>query len=101
MKLRVLGAVLAAGVLGGCTNADWDHATSYVGLGNSDQPTAQPRQAEAAPAAPTPAADGWCDEVAKAAQTDAAEQGFDIPTQQHRAQAAFQQCNASPSKALN
>jgi hypothetical protein len=101
MKFRVLTAVLAAGVLGACTNADWDHALSYAGIGDSEKPAAAPQAETATAPAPisAPAPSGWCDQIAKSAQTEAAEQGFDAATQQHRAQVVYAQCASSPSSA--
>lgn len=95
-----LAIVLAAAVfLAGCTDADWDHALAYAGLGSdkaaqtSAAASAATPAGEATPPAPqTAAADGWCTEVAKAAEAEAAGQGFDKQTQKNRAQAAFQQC---------
>ncbi|MDE2133028.1 MAG: hypothetical protein KGM97_00385 [Alphaproteobacteria bacterium] len=101
MNMRIIGAVFAGFLLAGCTDADWDHAMSYAGLGQSDQ-TASPQAAPAdeSVAAPTPAAqasksDDWCREIAKAAAADAAGNGFDAPTQQHRAEVTYRQCSES------
>lgn len=94
---RALAVLFAAGLLGGCTDADWDHALSYTGL-TTDKPAAEtaaaePVPEETAPSLAPPADSGWCMEVAKATQTEAANQGFDARTQQLRAQQAFQQCS--------
>jgi hypothetical protein len=97
MKYRVAGVVLVAALLGGCTDADWDRTLSYVGL--DDAPAAQPAPADssavlAAKPAALAEADEWCNEVAKAEQQEAAEQGFDKATQENRSKVAFQQCAA-------
>lgn len=102
MRYRVLAVVLAAGLLSGCTNTDWDNALSYVGVGDSQKASAAPQQTApaqtapaqtaAAPANAAPESDPWCAEVAKVAASTAAEQGFDAATQQRQAQIAFQQC---------
>lgn len=61
------------------------------------QPT--PPQPSAAPTAMASAAsdtaDSWCVRVAKSAQAEAADQGFDAATQQRRALASFKQCSAT------
>ncbi len=101
MNMRIIGAVFAGLLLAGCTDADWDHAMSYAGLGQSDQ-TAPATEPVAATPAETPAAAGaaqvstseaWCREIAKAASDDAAGNGFDAATQQHRAELTYRQCS--------
>ncbi len=93
--------LFAAVLLCGCTDADWDHTMSYVGLG-TDKPAptapapAAPAQMAAAPAAP---GNKWCVEVAKAALREAAKDGFDAATQQHRAQVTYRQCLSDPGTA--
>lgn len=97
MRNRVIAiAVLACG-LGGCTDADWDHTLSYVGVGDSSSPQApaQPTQATAntsSTAAPAAPVDSWCDGVAKAAAQTSREQGFDEATQRHQAEVVRNQC---------
>lgn len=80
-------------------------------------PAAQPRAPAPVPAAPptytamaqapaepvaqsnnitaAPGADSWCVRVAKSAQAEAAEQGFDAATQQRRSLAIFKQCSSN------
>lgn len=72
-------------------------------------PVAQPTAPSYAPAPPTTMAqaqvapssdaeiapDSWCVRVAKSAQAEAAEQGFDAATQQRRALTALKQCSAT------
>jgi len=102
MKYRVVAVLFAAVVLGGCTDADWDRTLSYVGLGETP-PAApvQPAEAQEAQQPGTPPvaqaetaapADDWCSRIAKAAAQEAADQGFDEPTQQNRARVTYQQC---------
>lgn len=108
MKHRVMAVLFAAGLLGGCTDADWDDAFSYAGLGPSKTDRASPAsesdadapaptyRAEPAPSVttgPAPVADTWCIDVAKSAQIEAARQGFDGATQQRRARTVFMQCS--------
>jgi hypothetical protein len=123
MIVRLAFVFAAAVLLAGCTDADWDHAFAYAGFGgdqakpaqadtaqadvaqaNAPQPTAPqpnapppnaatPPQTQAVAAAP----DDWCAEVARAAATEAADQGFDRQTQKNRAQTAFQQCAHQPA----
>lgn len=93
---RGLVVLFAAVLLGGCTDADWDHTLSYVGLDSGAPP---PAAAPAAVAAATPAEsaeNSWCVEAAKAAQREAAEQGFDSATQHYRAQVTYRQCVTEP-----
>jgi len=107
MKYRVVAVLFAAVVLGGCTDADWDRTLSYVGLGETPQAApAQPAEtqpAETQPATPAPAeaaapADDWCIQIAKAAGQEAADQGFDRPTQENRAKVVYQQCARGAGK---
>jgi hypothetical protein len=100
MKHRVAIAVLAAALLSGCSDVDWDHALSYTGLGetaNTPPPAAEPATPAAAePVAAQPAApDDWCKQVAESERKDAATQGFDEATQRHRAEVTYKQCARS------
>ena len=99
MNIRVMCVVFAGLLLGGCSAADWDNATSYVGLGpTADAPpsNAAPTAAEAPPTslpvAQASPAESWCQQVAKANASDAAENGFDVATQKHRAETSYRQC---------
>jgi hypothetical protein len=93
MNYRVAGVVLVAALLGGCTDADWDRAFSYVGLDEAAAP-APAKAAEPAQSSETAEAENaWCAQVAKAEQLESAEQGFDQATQQNRAMTAYKQCN--------
>ena len=89
MVRRAFAVLFMAGLLAGCTDADWDHTFSYVGL-DSSKPAPPPQVTAATTPAPV---DTWCVEVAKSEQVEAAEDGFDAATQQHRAQVAFEQCS--------
>jgi hypothetical protein len=99
MTYRNLAVLAVACLLGGCTEADWDHAMTYTGLA-PDVPVAAPSAAapsgEAAPQqqapAPTPAQDAWCSQIAKSVADEAALEGFDRATQLRRAQIALDQC---------
>jgi hypothetical protein len=98
MNIRMVAAVFAGLMLCGCSY--WDDTMSYVGLGSSDedaQPVATPA-AEAAPA-PMPSSqystnEDWCRQIARAASEEAAGEGLDLATQQHKADTAYQQCVA-------
>ncbi|MGA7676327.1 MAG: hypothetical protein WCA78_14935 [Rhizomicrobium sp.] len=74
---------------------------SYVGLGESDQDAQPAPAAEAVPAPPVQAStpDDWCRQIAKAASEEAAGEGFDLATQQRRAETAYQQCVAPAGSA--
>jgi hypothetical protein len=94
MVKRFVVAILAGLLLTGCTDADWNGALSYVGLDQPEQREQQraPQAQAPAPPARTTASDDWCREVAKAALESSAENDFDAATQQHRAQASYEQC---------
>ena len=103
MKLRFAGLVLAASLLGACTDADWDHTMSFVGMGDSpggDPPpaaatTAQNLSPPARPATPAAAAssdEAWCREVATYERQNAAGMGYDAATQQHDYDTRYNQC---------
>jgi hypothetical protein len=96
MNCRVWAVVLLAALLGGCTDADWDRAFSYVGLDEAVKPAPVKAAEPAQPSETAEAADAWCAQVAKAEQQASAEQGFDKPTQEHRAITTYQQCNRGP-----
>ena len=100
MNIRTVSVVLSAFLLCGCST--WDSATSYVGLGQSEQ--SEPTQAapENAAAAPTPApadrttrSDSWCQSVARSASKEAAGNGYDPATQQRSAVASYRQCRGT------
>lgn len=99
---RLAFVFAAAALLAGCTDADWDHAMAYAGLGpDQAKPVAQQPDtaAPATPQAVAAAPDEWCAEVAKASATQAAADGFDAATQKHRAEVVFQQCAHAPADA--
>ena len=101
MKVRVVVALLAACLLSGCTDADWDHATSYVGLGpaqSSGPPPADPAVPVSVPTDPATKPDTWCQQIAETARADAANDGFDAATQQRRAETMYRQCVSSSSR---
>jgi len=113
MNIRIITMGFAAVLLCGCTDADWDHAMSYTGLGSSEQSEAsQSEQSESprsvpartevvsAPLAADQATrpDSWCQQVAKSAVDDAAGNGFDAATQRRRAEASYRQCIGSAAR---
>ena len=91
---RVIGAIFAGLFLCGCSAADWDYATTYVALGQADQPP--PQSVAAAPLliaqASTSSSDDWCRQLAKYEKEDAARDGFDVASQQRRADTTYHQC---------
>jgi hypothetical protein len=93
MRIRIATVVILAAVLGACTDADWDHALSYVGAddsaSNAPPPAATPI---AATTAPTAKMDSWCDDAAQAAAREARKDGFDAATQRRQAESARAQC---------
>ena len=121
MNVRIIVAGLAALLLSGCTDADWDRAMSYTGLGSSEQGEASRREQSEPPrgeqseapqpvtarnevaTAPLPAdqaarPDSWCQQVAKSAADVAAGNGFDAATQRRRAESTYRQCIGSSSR---
>jgi ABC-type uncharacterized transport system auxiliary subunit len=99
MNSRVIVVVLAGLLLCGCTAADWNHATSYVGLDQDDQaapPRAAPAETQAATTSPSAAqasaSDDFCQRMAKGESNDAASEGFDAATQRRRAESSYRQC---------
>ena len=106
MKNHIALICVAAALLAGCSDADWDRNLSFVGIGDRPAPQrAQPvRRAEAptqvsrqaAPAqlaqqaAPAPAPlDPFCQAVAT---QDSQGNGFDQPTQVRVFQTSYNQC---------
>jgi hypothetical protein len=99
--------IVAALLLCGCTDADWDHLASF------DSPPSETRVAQSAPESSTPVAevqtpagqaapqlDVWCQQVAQDALTKAARNGFDSTTQQSMAKNSYHQCAVLKSDSL-
>lgn len=89
------GLMISGLILAGCSDADWDHAMAYSGLGGQDVAAAEPApgvqpaqtQAQAAPESNA----SFCEAAAK---QDASRDGFDAATQQRVYQRSVQQCVA-------
>ena len=102
MNVRIIAVGLAAFLLCGCSY--WDYATTYVGLGPSEQ--SEPRPVSAGtevvtspiPADQSAKSDTWCQQIAKSAHDEAAGNGFDSRTQRRRAESVYRQCVGSPSR---
>jgi hypothetical protein len=103
MKYHLLSAALAALLLAGCTDADWDRTMTFAGVGTGQTADAAagqaPRVAAAEPTSPAAAAEprqarddtGFCRAVA---QQDASAERFDMATRQRLFQRSLQQCLA-------
>jgi hypothetical protein len=96
MKPLRLAALLSGLLLAGCTDADWDHAMKFTGVGDGQAAQAEPapgaRTAQAQVQTPAPQLDtGFCQQVAK---QDASGNDFDAATQARLFQHNFQQCVA-------
>ena len=106
MKTRIALVCVAAGLLAGCTDSDWDRSLNFVGIGDgkpAPQRATPVRRAEAAPPAQmtrqAPAqlapqaapADPFCQSVAT---QDAQSNGFDAATQRGVYQRSYNQCVA-------
>jgi hypothetical protein len=93
--LALTFSLAVSALLAGCSDADWDKALNYTGMGGSSADTADaapvqpvPTTAAAALAAP-PAQDGFCRNVAT---QDATTNGFDQMTQARVYTRSYQQC---------
>ena len=103
MKIHFALALAAASVLSACTDADWSHGMSFIGLDdNADhavRPAAKPAPRPVAQTTPRPMAQAapaqanglnpFCAAVAK---QDADGHGFDAQTQQGIYVRSYQQC---------
>ena len=98
--------IVAALLLCGCTDADWDHLMSF------DRPSSETADSQAMPESPAPMAqvqapaeqtsqpDVWCQQVAQDALAKAADNGFDTATQQNMARTSYRQCAVLKSDSL-
>jgi hypothetical protein len=103
MKIRFALALGAASLLSACTDADWSHGMSFIGLDDgadhAARPVAKPVPRPVAQVAPRPMAQAapaqanglnpFCAAVAK---QDADGHGFDAQTQQGIYVRSYQQC---------
>lgn len=91
MKLRLILLCIVSGLIGGCTDAEWDHTVSGMD---------QTRQTETPAPQPVAASgDEWCRQAAQYERENVASQGFDAATQQHLYEASYRQCMQSPGVA--
>ena len=91
--------LIACLLLAGCTDADWNHALNYSGMGDAEPDAAPPAPTRqvSAPAAPQPVAaapmapanNDFCKGVAT---NDATANSFDPATQQRVLQQSYAQC---------
>ncbi|HVW72661.1 MAG TPA: hypothetical protein VHC39_03400 [Rhizomicrobium sp.] len=100
--MKKLSALIVCLLLAGCSDADWNHALNYTGLGGDEdataadavQPVAAPAEAAAVatPSAPAPVPNS---DLCKAVATqDATSYGFDAATQQRVFARSYSQCVA-------
>ena len=101
MKLRYVAPMAISLILCGCTSADWDNATSYVGFKSDDadaQPVASmPDTAPTAMSSATPQASAdetFCKGFAKSEAWSAAQNGVGPDAQGRIAESAFRDCMA-------
>lgn len=96
--MKKLFALTVCLLLAGCSDAQWNNALNYTGLGDSDDsadavPVAPtPATAAAAPQAPAPAAN--TDLCRAVATQDATSNDFDPATQQRVFARSYSQCVA-------
>lgn len=91
--------LIACLALAGCTDAQWNHALNYTGMGDNDaadaevaseaQVPARAAQAAPQPMAAAPANSDFCKSVAT---QDATTNGYDAATQQRVLAQSYQQC---------
>jgi hypothetical protein len=95
--MRPIFAVLASALfLSACTDADWNHLTSFDQGSSQEVADAAPPVQTVAVAPPVASADpSFCRDVAK---QDATANSFDPATQQRMAQQSYAQCVAIYSK---
>ena len=102
MKLRLVAVLAAAVSLSACTDADWSHTMSFIGVDDTTQrrPAPRPVARRAMPAAPVATAapaqtaqvagpNPFCASVAK---QDSERNAFDAATQQGVFVRSYQQC---------
>jgi hypothetical protein len=106
MKIRLAVALAATFALSACSDSDWSHGMSFVGLDDNEPtpaivkaaPVAAQAPAQTAQATPPAGNNAFCAAVAR---QDSERNAFDAPTQQGVFTRSFQQCmtifgNASP-----
>jgi hypothetical protein len=98
MKLSLIAVLAAAVSLSACTDTDWSHTMSFIGVDDTSQaePAPRPVAARVAPAPVAPAqttqvagANPFCASVAK---QDSERNAFDAATQQGVFVRSYQQC---------
>jgi hypothetical protein len=95
MKIRLVCALAASFALSACSDTDWSHSMSFVGLDDSQdaEPAPPPMVAQAVPApAQTAQAAGGNAFCAAVARQDSERGPFDAATQQGVFTRSFQQC---------
>ncbi len=92
--------LIACLALAGCTDAQWNHALNYTGMGEGDaadadvasEAPARAAQAAPQPMAAMPAAPASSDFCKSVATQDATTNGYDAATQQRVLAQSYQQC---------
>jgi hypothetical protein len=79
-------------LLAGCSDADWNHALNYTGLGGDEEAQADPAAVHVVPPPPAPVPNS---ELCRAVATqDATSNDFDPATQQRVFARSYSQCVA-------
>ena len=98
MKLRLVAVLAAAVSLSACTDTDWSHTMSFIGVDDTTQARPAPRPV-ARRAAPAPVAPAQTAQVAggnpfcaSVARQDSERNVFDAATQQGVFVRSYQQC---------
>ncbi len=90
--MKKLSALIVCLLLAGCSDADWNHALNYTGLGSEQDAQADPAAVHVVPP-PTPPAPVPNSELCRAVATqDATSNDFDPATQQRVFARSYSQC---------
>jgi hypothetical protein len=79
-------------LLAGCSDADWNHALNYTGLGSDQEAQADPAAVHVVPPPPPPAPVPNSELCRAVATQDATSNDFDPATQQRVFARSYSQC---------
>ena len=92
--MKKLSALIVCLLLAGCSDADWNHALNYTGLGNQEDAQADPAAVHVVPPPPAPAPVPNSELCRAVATQDATSNDFDPATQQRVFARSYSQCVA-------
>src|SRR5579859_4861396 len=96
MKKRL--ALTVCLLLAGCSDADWNHALDYTGLGSNEEAAADPAAVHVVPPPPAPPPVPNSELCRAVATQDATSNDFDPATQQRVFARSYSQCVAIYSR---